>query len=196
MTLKPKNSPGQIAFVAGIIVAVALFRVLRATLLPGLPNFSPLMAVAFCGGLFLPGVFAWVLPLAAVAVSDLALSLMLNYAFLDTGQMAAWVCLLAAVAAGRWVARWERVGAGVVLMFLLANALVFYLVTNAVCWLLEPAYPKGLEGFVQSITTGLPGHPPTWLFFRNSLAADILFAGLIFLVSAWAHRPSRRPVPA
>ena len=196
MTLSRKSSQWQIGAIVGLIIAVALFRVLRATLLPGLPNFSPLMAAAFCGGLFLPGALAWTLPIAAIAISDLALSRALGYPFFDIGQMAGWVCLVAAVAAGRWAARWKHLRFGAFAALLFANALAFYLVTNAVCWAIEPAYPGGFGGLVQALTTGLPGYPPTWMFFRNSLASDFLFAALILAVGYLACRPGRDPVTA
>ena len=196
MMLNGNNSRARMGAIAGIIVAVALFRVFRATLLPTLPNFSPVMAIAFCGGLFLPGALAWFLPLAVIAVSDLALSLALGYPPFDIGQMAGWLCLLAAVGAGRSAARWEPLGSGAFAAFLLANALVFYLVTNAVCWAFEPAYPRGIGGFVQALTTGLPGYPPTWSFLRNSLVSDFLFAGLILSVRYLAFRPARTPLAA
>jgi hypothetical protein len=196
MTLSSKCSRWQIATIVGLIIAVALFRLLRATFLPGVPNFSPLMAAAFCGGLFLPGTLAWTLPIAAIVISDLALSWALGYPYFDIGQMAGWVCLVAAVAAGRWAAGWKRLGFGFLTALLFANALAFYLVTNTVCWAFEPAYPRGLGGFVQALTIGLPGYPPTWMFFRNSLASDFLFAALILAVGYLAHRPSRDPVAA
>ena len=196
MTLSCKSSQWQIGAIVGLIIAVALFRVLRATLLPGLPNFSPLMAAAFCGGLLLPGALAWTLPIAAIAISDLALSRALGYPFFDIGQMAGWVCLVAAVAAGRWAARWKHLRFGAFAALLFANALAFYLVTNAVCWAIEPAYPGGFGGLVQALTNGLPGYPPTWMFFRNSLASDFLFAALVLTVAYLACRPSRDPVTA
>jgi hypothetical protein len=61
-------------------------------------------------------------------------------------------------------------------------------VTNAVCWALEPAYLRSWEGLVQALTTGLPGYPPTWMFFRNALISDFLFVGLIFIVRHLASR--------
>jgi hypothetical protein len=196
MILNRRTSPGRIGAIVGLIVAVAVFRLLRATLLPGLPNFSPLMAAAFCGGLFLPGALAWILPLAVIAVSDFALSVALSYPFFDSGQIAGWLCLLAAVGAGRWAARWEGLGLGAFAALIVANAFVFYLVTNAVCWAMEPAYPSGFAGLIQSLTTGLPGYPPSWVFFRNSLASDLLFAGLILAVRYAVGRSSADPLAA
>lgn len=196
MILNRRISPGQIGAIIGLIVAVAVFRVSRATLFPSLPNFSPLTAAAFCGGLFLPGALAWILPFAAIVISDFALSLALGYPVLDSGQIAGWLCLLAAVGAGRWAARWEGFGLGTFAALIVANALVFYLVTNAVCWAIGPAYPRGFAGLIQSLTTGLPGYPPSWVFFRNSLASDFLFAGLILAVRYAACRPSADPLAA
>ncbi len=57
-----------------------------------------------------------------------------------------------------------------------ASALLFYLVTNSVCWLDNPVYAKTLGGWVQALTTGQPGFPPTVYFFRNSLIGDFIFS--------------------
>ena len=57
-------------------------------------------------------------------------------------------------------------------------SVIFYLVTNTGCWLTDPNYPPTFAGWVQSLTTGLPGYPQTWTFFRNSLLGDLLFAAL------------------
>jgi hypothetical protein len=39
-------------------------------------------------------------------------------------------------------------------------------------------YAKTLAGWIQAITTGLPGYPPTWEFFRNTLLSGGIFSGL------------------
>ena len=194
MTPKSNASIAQVAAVAGIIATVAFFRVIRATLLPELPNFSPVMAMAFCGGLFLPGLQAWLLPLAVIAVSDIALSVCLGYPPFGAGQFAAWACLLIAVGSGRWLARWPQLKSSALIAVVTSNALIFYLVTNAASWALEPSYPRDFGGLVQALTTGLPGYPPTWQFFRNALVSDFLFVALILGVRHFAVRPSGNSV--
>lgn len=64
----------------------------------------------------------------------------------------------------------------------LLSAVVFYLVTNSLSWIFDPLYaPKSLATLTQSLWTGLPGYPPTWMFFRNALIAQALFTGLFLL---------------
>ena len=193
MTLHPKYSRGEIALVAGIIVAVAAFRVLRAAYLPELQNFAPVMAMAFCGGLFLPGMLAWALPLGALIISDIALAFIFNYPALGAAQIS-WLCFALAVGAGRWMARKRDAGLGTFALLLLGNAIIFYLATNTISWMTMEAYPRTLAGLVQALTTGLPGFPPTWVFFRNQLVSDFLFAGLILAVHAVAVRAPRPAV--
>lgn len=177
--------------VAGVVLALVFFRVFRAVWLPDLPNFAPVMAVAICGGLFLPGALAWILPLAALAISDAVLSLVLGYPVMGAGQLVAWVCSLAGVAAGRWLAR-RPFGWPALLAVVVGGGLVFYLVTNALCWLTMPAYPRGLAGLWQAVTVGLPGFPPSWVFYRNALASDLVFTGLILAVRDLAVSRSGR----
>jgi hypothetical protein len=74
----------------------------------------------------------------------------------------------------------------------LGGGVVFYLLTNTASWIANPSYPRGLGGLWMSLTTGLPGFPPTWMFFRNSLVSDFLFAGLLLAVWALASRTSPR----
>jgi hypothetical protein len=182
----PSSSQGHI-LLGALIVAVALYRVVSASIFPDLPNFSPVMAIALCGGLFLPGAVAWILPAAVLVLSDVALSVVLGYPVLSAGQVAAWACVAVAIISGRLLAsrggfQWLSF-AGV----LVGNALFFYLVTNTVSWAVEPAYAKSFAGWFQSVTVGLPGLPPTWTFFRNALAGDVLFSALILGVKLMAE---------
>lgn len=188
MTFSTRLTRAQILAVAGLILAVAVYRVLSAALLPGLPNFSPVMALAFCGGLFLPGVLAFAVPAAAILISDIGLALVKGYPVFGAWQIVSLVCLVAAVGAGRWLGRRETFGLGSFVGLLLAGGVGFYLASNAAAWLLEPAYPRTLAGFVQAQTTGLPGLPPSWMFLRNALVSDLIFGGLILAVRALARR--------
>ena len=60
--------------------------------------------------------------------------------------------------------------------------MIFFVVTNTGSWLGLTAYPQTFAGWVQALTVGLPGYPPTWTFFRNSLAGDLLFAAFFVVV--------------
>jgi hypothetical protein len=55
--------------------------------------------------------------------------------------------------------------------------MLFYLVTNTASWLILP-YAKTWAGWIEALTTGLPGHAQTWEFFRNTLSSSGLFTGL------------------
>lgn len=186
MNFSTRLSRLQVLLVTGLILAVAAYRVLHATLVPGLPNFSPVMALAFCGGLFLPGLMAWIVPMAAVVLADIGLSLALNYPVGGLWQVVNLACLAVAVGAGRWLARRETVGLGSFLGLLISCGLGFYLISNAATWLVSPDYAKTFAGFIQAQTVGLPGLPPTWTFLRNSLVSDLIFGGLILAVRAFA----------
>lgn len=174
----------------GCLLAAAGFRVLRATMVPELPNFSPVAAIAFCGAFFLPGVVAWGLPLGCLVVSDIVLSMALGYPAVSAAQLSAWAGIGLVVALGRWFAVRGWGGPGAVLGGVLGGGLVFHLVTNAASWLMNPAYPRGFEGLWISLTTGLPGFPPTWVFFRNSIVSDLVFAGIILVVHALVTQAS------
>src|SRR5947208_615201 len=66
----------------------------------------------------------------------------------------------------------------------LACSVMFYLVTNSVSWWTDPAYAKNLNGWAQALTTGtgLPGFPPTLVFFRNSLIADLAGSAVLLAI--------------
>ncbi len=171
------------------IALLAGFRVLRAALLPELPNFSPVTAVAVCGAFLLPGAVGWILPLGALMVSDFLLAVVLGYPAFTSDQLVVWGAMLALVVIVRLVARG---GFSPMRYFgsVLGGGLFFYLVTNTASWLANSAYPRGFGGLWMSLTTGLPGFPPTWMFFRNSLVSDFLFAGI--LLALWAVASSSR----
>jgi hypothetical protein len=62
---------------------------------------------------------------------------------------------------------------------LVAGGLFFYIVTNTAAWMGNPSYPRGLEGLWMSLTTGLPGMPPSWVFYRNALFSDLIFGAML-----------------
>jgi hypothetical protein len=191
---KDGNEAGVVALVAVCILLLAGFRVLRAGFLPELPNFSPVAAVAFCGGLFLPGVLAWIVPISVLFVSDLALAMLIGYPAFSSAQFVSWTCILAVVGIGRLLSK-ASFSTPRFFSALIGSGLFFYLVTNTAAWIANPSYPRGLGGLWMSLTTGLPGFPPSWMFYRNALVSDLIFGALLLAVWALARRTVRADSP-
>jgi hypothetical protein len=175
-----------------------------AWLKPYLWNFTPVLAIALFGGAaFAGGRAAALVPLAVLVASDLLLHLtglapLSNGAEL-TQQLVTYVLVLGFVAVGRGLRdrspAWLPVAS-------LASSVAFFLVTNAVYWLLvtdavppEFRYPKTLAGLGECYTKALP-------FFRNAVLGDlvyvaVLFGGWALAEAAWPalRRPALETVP-
>jgi len=173
------------------VVFLALFALSRW---PGLfpPNFTAATALAFCAGVFFRGAAAWWLPLGVMAATDITL----NVFYYHVTPFGSYLLLNYAVYAlliglGKWFGRraafWKLLGGG------LLGAVIFYLVTNTLSWLQDPAYAKTIAGWIQALTIGHPDiHPSTWEFFRNTLMSGGLFTAL-FAGSAKLTAPAESP---
>jgi hypothetical protein len=161
---------------------LALMLIFALTRWPGLlplelSNFSPAYALAFCAGIYFPSRLVWWLPLGTLLLTDILLNLLYYHTSAVSAYMAVNYLVYAALI---WLGRrhsprwsWLRLlGGG------LFGAILFYLVTNTAAWVQNPGYPKTLAGWIQALTSGIPGLPPTWTFFRNTLLSGGLFTGL------------------
>lgn len=136
-------------------------------------NFSPVAAVALCGPVIFPRRVALVLPLAVLLASDLVLNRYWG-ATLVTVEMGARYVALGLIALLGLRLRESR-NLGVFMTASVGSSATFYFLTNTVSWLTAPEYAKTVAGWVQALTVGIPGYPPTWLFFRNSIVSDAAF---------------------
>ena len=170
-----------IAVVKSKILLPAIFVLVFAwSRIPGLlpPNFSVAYAFAFCAGAFFGGALAWWLPLVTMLVTDVGLNLF----YYHTAPLGFYLLLNYAVyalliALGKWFGR--KAPFFKLLFGGLLGAVIFYLVTNTLSWLQDPAYAKTLAGWIQALTTGrLDWHPTTWELFRNTLLSGGLFTAL------------------
>ena len=140
-------------------------------------NFSAAHALLFCAAFWLPGWMGWVLPLATIIVTDILLNVFAyDVTVLDPRLVTNWMILALYVVLAKWLAR--RRSYGRVFLGTLFGALLFYLVSNSVSWMVNPAYAKTIAGWVQALTVGLPGFPPTWMFGLKTLLGSGLFTGL------------------
>lgn len=137
-------------------------------------NFSPLAAIALCGPLIFPRRVALLLPLGMLLASDIVLNARFGVAPVSVEMLARYVPL--ALIAWLGLHLQQRRGVGLFLSASVMGSTAFYLVTNTISWMTNPGYTKTLAGLWQALTVGLPGYPPTWMFFRNSLISDSCFA--------------------
>ncbi len=173
-----------------LIILATLYRLLP-TMDLSLSNFTPMMALAFCGAVYFRNRWMWLIPFAALSVSDVYINQFYareyGYSWPLSGLIVRTACFGAALLIGAVVARrksWLNLLNGG-----LIGALLFYLVTNTQSWWADPFYGKSLAGWWQALTVGHPEFPPTIFFFRNTLFGDLMFTGLFAGLMEWvAHR--------
>ncbi|MEO8350401.1 MAG: DUF6580 family putative transport protein [Chthoniobacteraceae bacterium] len=165
-----------------------------------LHNFAPLSAIALCGAIFLPRRLAFAIPLGALLISDLILNAHYGEPLLSTEMLARYVALGAICAGGLALRR--RPSTLLILGGSIAASTLFYVVTNTASWISEPRYAKTIAGWVQALTVGLPGYPPTIFFYRNTFLSDLIFTALFLgCVALSRHRQGivvtspRQPAP-
>ena len=175
-----------------LIPLVALFRVFLAWQPAGgvndwLLGASPLAAVALCAGVYLPRRLALVVPLGILFVSDVAINAHYGAGFFGVSMLVRYA-LLALIVGGGMVLRgqaWSRtVGAT------LAGSVFFYVASNTFAWAGAVSYPQTAAGWWQALTVGVPGFPPSWVFFRNALVSDALYS-MVFIACVRLTSPAR-----
>jgi hypothetical protein len=167
---------------AKIILPIIFVVVFAVSRIPGhLPlDFSAAYALMFCAGVYFRGAMAWWLPLGVMAATDIGLSIYYHSKFntplFNPELLLNYALYAGLIGLGKWMGKkapfWKLLFGGIL------GAAIFFLVTNTLSWLQNPGYAKTLAGWIQSWLIGLPGYPPSWEFFRNTLLSGGLFTAL------------------
>ena len=144
-------------------------------LLPHAPNFTPIAAIALFAGVYFSRKAALILPLLAMAVSDIFI-----------GYYDFWVMIsvygsfLLFVALGFWLKKhkkWHTIAGSAFL-----SAVLFFLITNFAVWVFTPWYAKTLSGIIQCYLLALP-------FLKNTLLGNLFYTLVFFggyeLIEVW-----------
>jgi hypothetical protein len=140
-----------------------------------LENFSPWMALAFTGTLVFPKRVSFVIiPLLLVVIG-------LSATGIKDVMHGEAVVVYGCFGLAAWLAARSRGQLGLVssLLGVVGCSLAFFILTNTVSWLTDPVYAKSFTGWLQALTTGTPGLPPTTWFLRQSLISDLVFSCLL-----------------
>jgi hypothetical protein len=157
----------RVMTLSAIVVLAALTR-----LMPHPPNVTPIAAMALFGGVYFRNrKIAFLLPMAAMLLSDLVLGLLVYGMASMKSQPVVYGCMLLTVAIGRLIQ--SRRSVPTIASATLASSLMFYFVTNFAVWAFDSLYPKTWSGLVACYTAAIP-------FFRNSLIGDVFFAAVLF----------------
>lgn len=183
-----------------VALPLLLVIVFAVTRWPGLmpPNFSAAYALAFCAGAYFPPRYALWVPFAVMLGSDIIINIFYYHVFPVGRYMLVGYSIYALlIALGRWFT--HRAGFFKLLSGGILGAFLFYLISNTFAWLGNPAYLKTLAGWIQALTTGIEGFPPTWSFLKNTLISGGLFTGLFVgamkVAEATEPEPQEKEVP-
>lgn len=151
--------PRFLALASMIVLAAA------TRLIPHPPNMTPIAAIALFGGAtFADRRLAFLMPLAALALSDLVIGFSRDSGFV-------YLSFALIVATGMWLQ--QRRTAPVILGAVLFSSCLFFALTNFGVWALGAMYPHTLAGLGACYVAAIP-------FFRNEALGDLFYAALLF----------------
>jgi len=169
--------------ILSLIFTAAAFR-----LIPHWPNFTPIAAMALFGGAYFGrNYLAFLVPLAAMLISDIFLGFHMS-------MIAVYASISATVLLGIIISRKPRLVN--IALASIGSTILFFLVTNFAAWLGNPMYSQSFAGLLQSYTAGLiflnDGNGIS--FFMNSLVGDLFYNTVLF--GAFALATLKFPVLA
>lgn len=153
---------------------MAYFFILAAVvlrLIPHMPNFVPIAAMALFGGVYLGKKEAIIVPIVAMFVADYFIGF-----YNPVIMIAVYGSFLAIGLMGIWLKKHKT--ATNILGASLIGSVGFFLVTNFAMWAAQSGftqtlYPQTMQGLLDCYIMGLP-------FFRNTLLGDLFYVGALF----------------
>ena len=147
------------------VLTLMVFVVAFVRLLPHPPNFAPITAMALFGGAYFnKKSFAFIIPLAALFLSDVVIGIY-SYAWMVYISFALIVLL--------GIVMLKKVSVKNLIIASVTASISFFAITNLGVWALGTLYPKTPAGLMASYIAAIP-------FFQNSLLGDLFFVGVMF----------------
>jgi hypothetical protein len=153
-----------------IFITSAIFIVAASRLFPHIPNFTPLAAMALFGGAYLSDKrMAFIVPLLALFISDVALQLLFGWGFHNT-MIYVYSGFIVTSLIGMLVKRnvtVQSIAAGS-----LISSILFFTITNFGVWAAN-GFQMGIIGLETTYILGIP-------YFAPTVAGDLFFNALLF----------------
>lgn len=148
------------------IIAAVILR-----LIPHMPNFTPIAAMALFGGVYLGKKEAIIIPIVAMLVADYFIGFYNPVIMISVYGSFILIGLL-----GLWLKKNKTVPN--ILGASLLGSVGFFVVTNFAMWAAQSSfthalYPQTWQGLIDCYIMGLP-------FFRNTLAGDLFYVVALF----------------
>lgn len=159
-------------FVSAAIIFAALSR-----LLPHIPNFTPIAAMALFGGAMLNNKkAAYLLTFAALLLSDVLVNALLynDYDFLKyLAEPFVWAVYFSfGFTVWMGISMQHQIQVNKVAFYSLSSSLLFWVVTNFACWPNNPLYTQDLNGLINCFVAAIP--------FLGNIVGDLFYNTLLF----------------
>lgn len=163
--MKSKMFTPRFIFIASAVLLAAVSR-----LFPHIPNFTPIAAMAMFGGVYFSDKrLAFVIPLIAMLLSDIAIQLFFGWGFHNT-MIYVYIAFILTSMIGMVVRRNVSVlsiAAGSV-----TASVLFFIITNFGVWA-ATGFQLGIAGLNTTYILGIP-------YFAPTLAGDLFFNSILF----------------
>ena len=142
------------------------------------PNFTPVLSLAFMGGMYLKGRQAVLVPLALMVISDFIIGF---YPLM----ILTWVSIVLISVLGLWLK--ERKNFVSVFSGSIVSAVIFFMVSNFGAWL--TLYPHTMDGLRQCYILAIP-------FFRSTIVSTLAYSLVFYAGYEWLLKRSQGTVLA
>jgi hypothetical protein len=161
----------RLSWTQAVAITLIIFGILLR-LLPHMPNFAPVGAIALFGGAVLGWRTAIWLPLIIMIGADMVIGVY-------PGMVFTWAGFVLVSLFGTMLRNANlpmRIGMGAI-----GSGAIFFIVSNLGVWAMGELYPHTIAGIIDCYYMALP-------FFRTSLLADFFYSTVLFGTYALAVR--------
>lgn len=153
------------------LILVMIAAAAAARLLPHMPNFTPIGAMALFGGTYIANKrWAIVAPLCAMLLSDVALQLRDGNGF-HSSMPFVYAAFIIIAMIGFLVRK--SVQRPTIMVASLVGSIIFFLITNFGTWLTQDLYEHTFSGLMNCYIMAVP-------FFRGTVMGDLFYNLLLF----------------